>query len=504
MSSSPGVAARGGRHRARTMCRRRAGRRWPTPPARRGATAVAAEGFLTAARLSPTQPDRAARLLAAGDATWVVGRVDEATEILGEALDASETPHGAGRGRDAPRPDRPLGAGSPRCPRPFPRRRGPRWSTTIRAWRRRLISQAAFTAVVSGDVHGALALAAPAFELAPADDLAATVQATVTLGYLESHAADPGGRRPARADHRDGRAVRRQRRFRRRRPARARGHVPHRDRALGRGGAVPGRRRAPLPAKRRDGDAGRCAPRSWPRSTGAPAIGSRRRTWRRTTSLDGATMPVNQAWASAFLAHLDAGAGRAESCRQRAASAVRGGGATGAGVVLVWAGHAMGLLEVGFGRWAEAAAPARPGRRAHRVAGTPPAGSGLVAGRSHRGARASGPSGRRRRGRSIVSTDERSAGSQRWPACVAARGRALLAGRPRGRPRGAGDLGRSWRRRSPSPFEAARSRLIRGERLLEAGSAAAAGDDLRDALDAFDRLGRPRSRSAPARCSASR
>ncbi|MBA2282414.1 MAG: response regulator transcription factor [Acidimicrobiia bacterium] len=41
----------------------------------------------------------------------------------------------------------------------------------------------------------------------------------------------------------------------------------------------------------------------------------------------------------------------------------------------------------------------------------------------------------------------------------------------------------------PAPFEAARSRLIRGERRLEAGATEAGADDLRDALDAFGRLG---------------
>jgi DNA-binding NarL/FixJ family response regulator len=208
---------------------------------------------------------------------------------------------------------------------------------------------------------------------------------------------------------------------------------------------------------------------------------------------DGATMPVNQAWTSAFLAHLDAAAGRAESCRQRAAVAVREGGATGSGVVLIWAGHAMGLLEVGLGRWGEAA------RQLDRVAvlteslGRHQPGAvwwqgdhieALVrAGRPDDAARALDRLER-----------ERAVGDQRWPACVAARGRALLAAVTDAD----GDAGRALADLAesielaesiPCPFEAARSRLVRGERLLAAGSVEAGTADLRDALGGFDRLG---------------
>ena len=105
---------------------------------------------------------------------------------------------------------------------------------------------------------------------------------------------------------------------------------------------------------------------------------------------------------------------------------MRAGGATGAGVVLVWAGHAMGLLEVGFGRWAEAARQLDRVAVAHRVAGPPSPGAvwwqgdhieALVrAGRPDDAARALDRLDR-----------ERAVGEQRWPACVAARGRALLA-----------------------------------------------------------------------------
>jgi hypothetical protein len=56
----------------------------------------------------------------------------------------------------------------------------------------RLLSHAAATAVVSGDVRGTLPLARRALELASPDDPTSMIQCTATLGYLESHAADPG------------------------------------------------------------------------------------------------------------------------------------------------------------------------------------------------------------------------------------------------------------------------------------------------------------------------
>ena len=88
----------------------------------------------------------------------MVGRVDEATEILGEALDASETPTERAevamllgkielwaRGPRVAR-DRFLGAvGGLEHDHP--------------GFASRLMSQAAGTAIVSGDVRGALALA---------------------------------------------------------------------------------------------------------------------------------------------------------------------------------------------------------------------------------------------------------------------------------------------------------------------------------------------------------
>ena len=198
-------------------------------------------------------------------------------------------------------------------------------------------------------------------------------------------------------------------------------------------------------------------------------------------------MPVNRAWSLAVLAHFDAAAGRAEACRERAALAVRGASATGAGVVLVWAGHAMGLLEVGFGRWAAAA------RQLDRVAAlTESLGRHLPGAVWWQGDHIEALVRAGRRYDATVALDrldrERSVGEQRWPACAAARGRAMLAPDL--------DVALEEFTRSiefaaalPAPFEVARSRLNRGERLIEADSSAAATEDLRHALESFERLG---------------
>lgn len=452
---------------------------------RRGATAVAAEGYLMSAHLSSAQPARAARLLAAGDAAWVVGRVEEAVAILDEALESSATPTeraevGAllghielwDRGPRVAR-DRFLGAVGP-------------LDHDDPGLASRLVGNAAFTAVVSGDVLGAMDLAQRAFDLAPSEDPAAVIQATVTLGYLERHAADPGASARLQpivemaellVDSDDANVVG----------------------LLGLVGMCLTEAERLLEAERFLAAVVRRSRREGATATGALCAAIlaekhwRTGDWLEAAHLasnevvEGATLPVNQAWASAFLAHLDAAAGRAESCRRRAASAVRGGGRTGADVVLVWAGHALGLLELGSGRWAEAA------RHLDRVAVlTESLGRHLPGAVWWQGDHIEALVRADRRDDAARALDrlerERSVGEQRWPACVAARGRAMLGA----------DLQLALTELTssielaesiPAPFEAARSRLVRGERLLEAGSSAAATDDLRDALVSFDRLG---------------
>ena len=81
-------------------------------------------------------PSRVARLLAAGDATWVVGRVDEATEILGRGARRVGDADRAGRGGDAARQDRAVGARSRASPVTVSSAPWADWSTTTRASRR--------------------------------------------------------------------------------------------------------------------------------------------------------------------------------------------------------------------------------------------------------------------------------------------------------------------------------------------------------------------------------
>ena len=452
---------------------------------RRGATATAAEGFLMAARLSPVRSDRAARLLAAGDATWLVGRVEEATKLLDEALDASETPTEQAevgmllgkielwaRGPRLAR-DRFLGAVGPL------EHDDPNLAS-------KLVGHAAATAIVSGDVRTSLPLARRALALASSVDPAAMAQATATLGYLECHAADPyGGTRLAPiigmsellVDSDD----------------------PEMVGLLGLVGMCLTEAERFAEAEQLLAAAVRRARRDGASASGALcAAVLAEKHWRTgnwleashlasTDVFEGSTMPVNRAWASALLAHLDAAAGRAEACRRRSAAAVRGGAATGAGAVLVWAGHAMGLLEIGSGRWPEAA------RHLDRVAAlTESMGRNLPGAVWWQGdhiealVRAGRPDDAIRALERLER--ERSVGNQRWPACVAARGRAMLT--PDLEPALA-ELVRSIELAVaiPAPFEAARSRLYRGERLLEAGANAAAAGDLREALGSFDRLG---------------
>ena len=386
---------------------------------RRGATAVAADGYLTAARLSSRKADRASRLLAAGDAIWVVGRVEEASDVLDEALEASES---ASEQADIAMllGKIELWAKGPRVARDrFLGAVGP-LELDHPDLASKLVSQAAGMAFVSGDVAGSLDLARRALALLSGDDLAAVGQATLILGHLETHAGDPAAADRLQpivdvaellVDSEDPEVV---------------GLLGIVGMYLVEAERLDEAERFLAAVVRRSRREGASASGAF----GAAILAEKH--WRTgnwleaahlssTDVVDGATMLVNQGWTAAFLAHLDASAGRAELCRQRAASAVRTGAATGSGVVLIWAGHAMGLLEVGFGRWAEAA------RHLDRVAAlTESLGRRLPGAVWWQGdhiealVRAGRPDDAARALKRL--DEERAAGEQRWPACVAARG----------------------------------------------------------------------------------
>ena len=454
---------------------------------RRGATAAAAEGYLMAARLSGSAPERAARLLAAGDATWVVGRVEEATAILGEAIESSSTVTDRAQG-SALLGQIELWAQGPRVARDRFLDASVSVEGDDAGFAARLLGHAAFTAVASGDVRGALPLAQRSMTTAPEDDIAASIQSTVTLGYLECHAglADGAPRlQPIIAiaeqlvDSDD----------------------PDVVGLLGLLGMCLTEGERFVEAERFLGAVVRRSRREGATATGAlVAAILAENHWRTGNWLEaahlasndvvaGATLPVNQAWATAFLAHLDGAAGRAELCRKRSLEASRAATSTGADVVAIWAGHAMGLLELGSGRWAEAA------RHLDKVAAlTESLGRQLPGAVWWQGdhiealARAGRPDDAWRALERLER--EGSVGEQRWPACVAARGRALLVGDD-DRDEALRHLASSLELAEaiPAPFEVARTCVARAERHLADGDRDAAADDLRRAVDGFDRLG---------------
>ena len=286
---------------------------------------------------------------------------------------------------------------------------------------------------------------------------------------------------------------------RRRWPPRARRHVPDRDRALRRGRAASWPPSSPGPPQRSLG--GRCPVRSHP---GREALADRRLARGRAPGVDrrrrrARTCRSTVAWAAAVLAHFDAAAGRAEACRR----ACRGRGPRRschehrrrAGMGRSRDGPPRGRLRsLGGG-----GPPTRPRRRAHRVAwvATFPGrcgGRATTSRRSIRSGRTTTPLAP-----STGSTGNALSATSGGPRVSRREGRAMLTG----------DLERALVEfdRSvdlagelPAPFEVARSRLNRGERLIEAGATEAATDDLRNALDVVRTTRRRRhSRNEPAR-----
>ena len=187
----------------------------------------------------------------------------------------------------------------------------------------------------------------------------------------------------------------------------------------------------------------------------------------------------------ALLARIEAGLGYEESCRSHAAAALSTGPA--ADVHDVIAHSAIGLLELGAGRFAEAAAALD--EVAARALHMPEPGWLWWQGDA---VDAYVGCGRGRDARRLLDTfGELAATTGRgWARAVVARGHGLLAGR-----RAAdGHFGAALDgfRAVGAPFEEARTLLARGRRRLESGdghSAAAGRDDVVAARAIFDRLG---------------
>ncbi len=199
----------------------------------------------------------------------------------------------------------------------------------------------------------------------------------------------------------------------------------------------------------------------------------------------------------ARLARLEAAQGREGECREHAAEALALAETLGFGSTFPFARAALGLLELGLGNPAAAIAHLEETRRwtddvmgmyePYRVEWMPDLVEAYVhSGRLDDAADLAGEL-ERRAGRSIAS----------WPRAAAARCRGLVSGDSELEEHF--ESAREWHDRTPTPFERARTELCYGTRLRRARRRTDARVSLRSAFEAFTQLGaRPwagRSRS---------
>lgn len=199
------------------------------------------------------------------------------------------------------------------------------------------------------------------------------------------------------------------------------------------------------------------------------------------------TLTGARIWLTAFTAHLDAGFGRADDCRARAAAALAESEPMGLDTATLWAHYSLGLLELGLGHPEKAAAhldlvdamvtayewvdPGGLWWQADHV-------EALVrAGRRHEATRALS----RFESGAIVS-------NRAWASATTARCRALMAA--------SAEESEQWfatalrhHERLTAPFELARTLLCRAERRATSRSALIATTDLAEAIAIFDALG---------------
>ena len=207
-----------------------------------------------------------------------------------------------------------------------------------------------------------------------------------------------------------------------------------------------------------------------------------------TSSLVGeVTLTGARLWLLAFTAHLDAGFGRAEDCRRRAHAALSAGEPMGFGTAVIWAYHALGLLELGLGHAVAAAShldhidalamaqeivePSIVWWRADHVEAL------LRSGRPHEAAQA------------LARFESNAAQSPLvWAAATTARCRGLLASNPDDTEHWFG-VSLGHHDRLAAPFELARTLLCRAERRIATSSPLDPAADLSEAIAIFDGLG---------------
>ena len=199
------------------------------------------------------------------------------------------------------------------------------------------------------------------------------------------------------------------------------------------------------------------------------------------------TLTGARLWLLAFTAHLDAGFGRSDDCRRRAHAALAASEPMGFGTAVIWAYHALGLLELGLGHAVAAAShldhinalasaheivePSIVWWQADHV-------EALVrSGRPHEAAQA-------------LARFESSAALSPlvWASATTSRCRALMATNP--------DDAEHWfavslghHDRLAAPFELARTLLCRAERRVATSSPLDPSADLAEALAIFEGLG---------------
>jgi DNA-binding CsgD family transcriptional regulator len=186
------------------------------------------------------------------------------------------------------------------------------------------------------------------------------------------------------------------------------------------------------------------------------------------------------------LARVAAAQGREDECRRHAASALAIGARVGADSVVLLARAALGLLELGLGRTAAAIDELEQVERASaRAAVVEP----LAVQWSPDLVEAYARAGRRHEAEEALARleEQAQATGRSWAHAVVGRCRGLL---------GADDdidaaFESALRRHAdtPTPFERARTELVRGERLRRARRRTDAREALRSALSTFERLG---------------
>lgn len=199
------------------------------------------------------------------------------------------------------------------------------------------------------------------------------------------------------------------------------------------------------------------------------------------------TLTGARLWLLAFTAHLEAGFGRADDCRRHAHTAIDEAEPMGLDTVVMWARHALGLLELGLEDPIEAAVHLHPlaaDATAHELVEP----SAIWWQADH--VEALVRSGRRREAaRALAHFEAAAALSHRiWAQAASARCRGLLA---RSLTEAESHFAEALARHAllTAPFELARTLLCRAERRAASRSGPDPSTDLEEAQAIFEALG---------------